>query len=210
MPTSLATFKTRAYEALGRSDTTAENIVTRGVNFACTAIALLFSPPELQTSGSVVVNVGSATASLTGLTRLSNIKKINTDAGKPVWKLTFSQIDINAPIETAVSGVTKFYARDGWTLHCRPVCAGANTLTVYYDQFPSIVSNDGDEISFSNFDDLVLSYALVFAFANLEESESAAMWQKVGEMLAIPQQALSRVRTYLEGGPISGNDTKGT
>lgn len=210
MPTSLLTFKTNLYGPLGRNDTTAAGFITRGVNFACTLIALLYDPPELQTSASATINAGTVTESLAAYTRIANITKIyNVSGVNKVWMLSDDIIDFVQPLTTAQVKYFKFYSRDGMTLNFRPLSTLTNVLTISYNQYPLAVSDDGDQISFSNFDSLVESYALAYAMACLEEGESSSMWQKLGEQIGIQQQILLKTRIYLEGGPAHGNNPKG-
>ena len=210
MPTSLLTFKTNLYGPLGRNDTTAAEFITRGVNFACTLIALLYDPPELQASATATINAGTITQSLSGYTRIANITKIyNVSGVNKVWMLSDDIIDFVQPLTTAQVKYFKYFSRDGMTLNFRPLSTLTNVLTISYNQYPLQVSSDGDEISFSNFDSLVESYALAFAMACLEEGESSAMWQKLGEQIGIQQQILLKTRIYLEGGPAHGNNPKG-
>jgi hypothetical protein len=210
MPTSLLTFKTNLYGPLGRNDAVAAGFITRGVNFACTLIALLYDPPELQASATATINAGTVTESLAAYTRIANITKIyNTSGVNKVWMLSDDIIDFVQPLTTAQVKYFKFFSRDGMTLNFRPLSTLTNVLTISYNQYPLVVADDGDEISFSNFDSIVESYALAYAMACLEEGESSAMWQKLGEQIGIQQQILLKTRIYLEGGPAHGNNPKG-
>lgn len=203
MPTTLQTFKTRLYDPLGRSDTTADNIITRGVNFACLCIAMLYDPPELHTTGTLSVLSSGTSVSLSTLTRLAVVKRVyNETAAGPVHMVPFKDWDVTVPEET---GSVRFYTKEGSTLYVKPAPSVTNVLTAYYSQFPLVVSNNSDEISFSNFDPEVESYALSYAFMCLEEAESAQGWLKLGETLAVPQQLLLKARQAMEGS-IYGNN----
>lgn len=211
MPTSLGTFKTNLYGPLGRNDAVAAGFITRGVNFACTAIALMYDPPELQTHTNETINAGTVDLSISAYTRIANITKIyNTSGVNKVWKLPDDIIDFVQPLTTAQVLYFKYYSRDGMTLSFRPLSTLTNVLAISYNQYPSVVADDGDEISFSNFDSMVESYALAYAMACLEEGESSKMWQALGDTLGIQQQIMLKTRIYLEGGPAHGNNPKGT
>lgn len=210
MPTTLGTFKTNLYGPLGRNDSVAAGFITRGVNFACTLIALMYDPPELQTSSSETINAGTVTLSIAAYTRIANVTKIyNTSGVNKVWMLSDDIIDFVQPLTTAQVLYFKYFSRDGMTLNFRPLSTLTNVLTISYNQYPLVVSADGDEVSFSNFDPLIESYALAYAMACLEEGESSAMWQKLGDQIGIQQQIMLKTRIYLEGGPAHGNNPKG-
>ncbi len=213
MPTSLGTFKTNLYGPLGRNDSVAAGFITQGVNFACTLISLLYDPPELQTSSSITVAASTTTASTSSLTRLANIMSIyNYSAGnKKVWMLPYPLMELLSPIASAAeSKYFKFYGRHGSNLYFRPWSVYENILTVFYNQYPVAVSVDGDQISFSNYDPMVESYALAYAQACLDEFDAAGMWKTLGDAIGAPQQVMLKARQYLEGGPAHGNDTSGT
>ena len=207
MPTTLLTFKTNLYGPLARNDSVVAGYITRGVNFACTAIALLYDPPELHTSGTVVVDASNETVSIAELTRLMNIRRVfNETSNKVLYKIPFKSIDTIAPLDTAAAVHNRFYSREGFYLHVRPLSSVANTLAVSYSQYPVAVLADGTKISFSGYDSLVETLALSYTWACLEEVETSAMWQKLGDMQLLPQQVMNKTRRYLEGGPSDGND----
>lgn len=210
MPTSLGTFKTNLYGPLARNDSVVDGFITRGVNFACTLIALVYGPPELQTSGTATILAGASTTSLASLTRLATITNVyNTSGSNKVWMLPHDTLELHAPLETSVAKYFKYYSRDGMTMNFRPLSIYDNTVSIEYNQYPSVVSANGDEISFSNYDSMVESYAAAYAWACLEETEIAGIWKSLGDNIAAPQQLMLKARQYLEGGPINGNNTEG-
>jgi hypothetical protein len=213
MPTSLGTFKTNLYGPLGgRNDSEVQAFITRGVNFACTLIALLYDPPELQSSSSATINAGSTTTSIAAYTRVANITNVTntSNSDSKIWMLPCDMLGLWAPLEAAAAKYFKYYGRDGMTLHFRPLSTFENIVSVEYNQYPLVVSADGDEISFSNYDPLVEAYALAFVQACLEESDMAGVWKTLGDAIGAPQQIMLKTRQYLEGGPAHGNDTSGT
>jgi hypothetical protein len=208
MGTTLLTFKQRLRGPLGRDDSTADAFIARGVNFGCILAALLFDPPELSASGSLAIAGSGTSVPLTTLTRLRLIKEIYNSTGQcKVWEIPFSRFNFVVPAET---GNVRFYARDGNTLHVKPSPVAPNTLLTYYNQFPAVVDANTQEISITDKDSLIESYALAYAFGCLEETEQGAFWQKLGDILMVPEAVLLKARRYLEGGPSYGDDKSGT
>ncbi len=207
--TTVLTFKSRLYEPLARNDSIVDGFILQGLNFACTLISLLFQPPDLQTSGTLTISASLSSYSLSSLTRLQTINHIyNTSGSNIVWPIDFHSLDLCSPLAAAAAVYTKFYSRYGGTLYIRPLSSLENSLTVYYSQYPLVLTEDGDEVGFANYDSQIEAYALTYALTCLEETDTAAVWQKLGELIAVPQNILLMTRQKLEEGPIYGNNTK--
>ncbi len=205
--TDLTAFYGRLRGPLGRSDTTGDSFIARGINFGCLLVALLFDPAELQTTGSLTIAGSGTLVSLSTLTRLRLIKYIyNETSNGQIFYIPPERFRFFAPTG---AGNVRFYSIDGGTLYTRPTPAAANTLTAYYNQFPLVVSGASDVISLTNHDSLIEFYALAYAQGCLDETENATFWQKLGDTLLIPEQVMTQARKYLEGGP-SGYNPAGT
>lgn len=203
---TVSNFLSRLRGPLGRNDTEGDGFITQGLNFACLLVALLYDPPELQTTGSLTISAGTSSVSLSTLTRLRLIKAIyNTTGSCVVWPMSFQHWFLHKP---AGIGYAEYYTRDGNTLYVsKAMLFSSQVLTVYYNQFPIVVSGVADSISFETYDPLVESYALAYAMACLEETEQATFWNKLADVLNIPEAILLQVRQKIEGGPYRGGNT---
>lgn len=171
--TSFLTLYTAVTDSLGRDDTLAVSVAKRGVNYGYLLSALLFEPVELKTYGNVTVTANAAYVSLSTLTRLRYIHRIdNATSLSTVHPMDIEKFSIIVP-----SGLTyvEYYCREGSILFVNPPVS-ANVLTIMYTMYPLELTADADEILFSYHDAAIISNACSYAFASLEEKESSSMW----------------------------------
>lgn len=199
MGTQLSTFQDRLETAMGQEGTVVDEHIRQGVNFAVALIALMFDPPELQTSGSLSISVGGTSVSLSTLTRPRLIKHVwNVTSAAQVFEVPF---DKWLTLVQTGSGNVKFYSRDGMTLYTRPTPTAGNTLTAYYNQYPDYLLSAGDEVPYAQYDDLINSYAQAYAWACQEEKDASDLWNTLGDKLGAPALVMKEARRFMEGYP---------
>ena len=189
--------KTMITDALGRADANALTIAGRGVNFGQLMAAILYDPPELQTTGSLTVSASGTSVSLSTLTNLLSLIKIyNSTASKDVFIVPYDKFTIIVPTG---AGNVLYAAKFGTTLYTRPTPTVSNTLTASYRKYPSPLVADGTSIDFDHYDEFITTVGLRYAWACFEEPESSDLFSKVGELIGVPLAIGTKIRNQLEG-----------
>jgi hypothetical protein len=162
-------------DAIGRADTLGVAVAKRGINFGRVIAALGFDPVELKSAGTLTA---TATGSVV-LTTLSKIRLINSiyndTARKAVTFIPEEKFNLIVP-----SGLTyiEYFYRHGNTIYYNAPLA-PNTLAVKYTIYPTELSGDSDACALAEYEPIITSLGIAYAFASLEETESHAIWEKV-------------------------------
>lgn len=202
--TTLLALNQEVQELIARDDTTAKTMITRGINAGIVAATILYEPPEQRTTSNLTASNGVASVALSGLTRWLRIEEVyNSTGSNRVWPLSYHQLN---SFYLPTSGNVIFYALYGGTMYYKPTPSQDETLNVYFLQYPARVSNDGDTLPLSYYEDFILSFSTAFAFASLEEGESEQIWERIAAQLNLPFSALTKVRSVMREELPSGND----
>lgn len=184
-------------DAMGDDSAKAVTWAGRGVNYAQLVAAILFQPPELQKSTSLTLAASGESVSLSALTALRVIDSIyNITASRGMHPIEWSRWDVVKPVG---AGNATVYCRRGTTLYTAPIPTSSNFLTMYYTDYPSVLTS-GDTLSFSNLDPFIVSSAIKFAWAFQEEGESSTLFDKIEETLKLPFTLNAIQRKQLEEG----------
>lgn len=198
MPTSLTTLLTQVTDAVAQTDTKTTDIATRGLNMGQLIGALLFKPDELNVSGNLTASAAGTSVSLSTLTYLHAIIDIyNTTGLCPVLPLPVQKWNVILPPFSGVTIYTKFYSRYGGTLWVNPPTAD-NTLLVKYFKLPTPLSSGSDELSYSNFDQFIVSCGIQFTWACKEEPDNAKAFQSFLDNITSAYSIGGRLRGEIE------------
>lgn len=204
--TTFLTLKNLVYKSLGRDDNDEATvlIVPAVINYAITAVALIFKPPELISSNPVVISAGSKSVSLSSLDFIDLTKVYNETDSRELFFVPFENWDIIVP-----SGLTvvKFYSINGETLFVKGTPAADKTLTVYCIDYPTELTADDQPVDFEHYDSYIMAVASAIAFAAFEEGETVDVWAKVVEALGMSFLKGSAMREVIAGKQISLEST---
>jgi hypothetical protein len=195
--TTFLTLKDLVYKSIGRdsTDQLAAAVVPEAVNYALDVVALLFKPPELNTSGAVTVAGGSNYASIASLDFIDVTKVHNDTDGRELLFVPFEQWDVIVPSLADV----RFYSIYGDRLYVKATPAANKTLTVYYYAYPARLTLDSQSPEFDHYDSYIVAVASALTFATIEEGESVDVWAKVTEALGMPFLRGSAMREVIAG-----------
>lgn len=209
MASSLSALRTAVTDAIGNSQPIALRQTDLAINYAQMIAALFFDPPELHTYTTISLGIGASSASLTGFARLNCIENVYNSTGvNKVWPIPWTRWQILTAV--AATGTPKYFSRQGNILHTYPTPIASTTLYVYYKQYPSLLSNAGDTLSFDNYDSFIVPTAIKLVWAFQEEPEAVDVLAKVGESIGIPLTMGTQLRRNLEEGISGKYDLSGT
>lgn len=205
--TTLLELLTEGYGHMGRSDTTVKTMLTRGINAGLIATVILHEPPEARANSNLTaVAAGTAIDISSGLTRYLRVEEVyNSTQSQKVWPLNFHQLEA-FPMPTG-TGVL-YYALYGDEMYYKPYPSSNETLKTHYLQYPTRLTDDGDTVPYDFYQDFVLGFASMFAFACIEEGESVQIWERIGQNLGIPFSILARVRGILREEAVNVRDVQ--
>lgn len=187
MSSTLTTLQGYVTDALGAADTVSTSLATRGINLGQLLAALLFKPPELQTSGNVTVSAAGTSVSLSTLTGLHSVITVyNTTGSCPCHMVTREKWDLIIPTFTGTVYV-RFYNRLGSTLYVNAP-TGDNVLLVKYFKLPTTLTAGGQTLDFDNYDYFITEVATRYAWACKEEPDSSKVF---ADLMAEYTQAYS-------------------
>jgi len=196
--TDFLTLYQEVQDSIGRdstSDTFAISIAKRGVNVALFAAALLFEPPELRTEEDLTALSTQDYVAISGLTRSYRIESVYNETGSNhVYPIPYKMRDI---YYLPTSGNVLFWSVYGNTLFYNPTPSSSETLNISHLQYPAALSSDGDAFPFPTLEGYVLSMATEYAWAALEEDESAQIWNRVSEKLSLPEGLGRKIRQLI-------------
>lgn len=189
--TTRATFRTNILRNLGnKTGAAAEAFANIAINNAMRIISRAHVFPELliQDTSNALTVIDQKEYHLVddlGLTRpqhIYSIKYMDTTNSRKLRFIDSSAFDADIPYpEGWSSGKPTSYTRFGNTLTLFRIPDAAKSLYIRYSQRPLMFSNDVEECSYENIDDVIEALATSLTFVSYEEDEQAAMWMTVAK-----------------------------
>lgn len=196
--TTFSVIKNLVYKSLGHDegdDDVLTIMVPAAINYAQVAVALIFKPPELNSSNDVIVSAGAKSVSIGALNFIDVIKIYNLTDSKDLHYVPFESWEILVPTLTTI----KFYTIFGEYIYVKGSPAGDTTLTIYQLVYPTELTTADQELDFPHYDSYIIAVACAICFAALEEGESVDVWAKVTEALGMPFLKGSQMREVIAG-----------
>lgn len=199
MASTLSNLRTLVMNALGDSGTVAQTCATNAINFAQNLIALMYDPPELNTSATLVLLQDESSVSISTQSSLRTITQIrNTTASFGMFPISWEKWNILC-LDDA-SGSARFYCRRDTTLYTYPTPEAVNALTMFYKDYPTALSDASDELDFDHFDEIIVAIAQRYAWGTREEIESSNLMKQISEEFGAPLNLVTQARMIREGG----------
>jgi hypothetical protein len=192
------TLKSLVYKSIGRdsTDQLAAAVVPEAINYALDVVALLFKPPELNTSSNVTVAGGNSYASIADLDFIDVSKVYNSTDSRELLFVPFEEWDTIIPADLSI---VKYYSIYGDRLYVKATPTTNKTLTVYHYAYPARLTLDSQSPEFDHYDSYIIAVAGALTFAALEEGESVDVWAKVADALGMPFLRGSAMREIIAG-----------
>jgi len=196
--TTFLDLKTLVFKSLGHvegDDDVLTIIVPAAIDYAQTAIALIFKPPELLAEDDLVISGGNSKVSLGSLDFIDVIKVYDVTDARDLHFIPFENWELLVPTQTIV----KYYSIFGEWLHVKKTPSVNTTITVCQLAYPTKLTSDSQVLDFPHHDGDIVAAACAICFAALEEGESVDVWGKITQALGVATLKGSAMREIIAG-----------
>jgi len=193
---TLGDLKGIVLKAVGREDSVTSTLAKEAINWSALLVASVYKPTELMTKANLTLGANVSTLDLNNLTRWLKVRSVyNSTASSPLYPIDYELWDHVIPANQGL----KFYTIFGSVMYFNEAPSNEQTLEISHHQYPAVLSDDADELSFGGYDSVICSVASGVVFACLEEGESADIMKNVAEYFNVPLQLSAREKELLEG-----------